>query len=94
MGDSFYNDCIENHIDVTYPAIGCWIDPEEICIKGFINIKKKYAIKMNAVGIGNIIDLFGWASMKVVMFSGCAVYSIWRRTSPLHRKVGISRQKT
>ncbi|KAL0128494.1 hypothetical protein PUN28_003663 [Cardiocondyla obscurior] len=22
-----------------------WIDPEEICIKGFINIKKKYTIK-------------------------------------------------
>ncbi|KAL0098690.1 hypothetical protein PUN28_020646 [Cardiocondyla obscurior] len=38
MGDLFYTDCLENHIDG-------WIDPEEICIKGFINIKKKYAIK-------------------------------------------------
>ncbi|KAL0107448.1 hypothetical protein PUN28_015786 [Cardiocondyla obscurior] len=36
--DSVYNDCIENHIDD-------WIDPEEISIKGFINIKKKYARK-------------------------------------------------
>ncbi|KAL0099136.1 hypothetical protein PUN28_020004 [Cardiocondyla obscurior] len=71
MSDSFYTDCIENHIDVTYPAIGRiyidsepyhevqikhvlklkiphvqpdWIDPEEISIKGFINIKKN-AIK-------------------------------------------------
>ncbi|KAL0098912.1 hypothetical protein PUN28_020820 [Cardiocondyla obscurior] len=70
--DSIYNDCIENHIDVTYPAIGRiyidsepyhevqikhimkikiprvqpdWIDPEEINIIGFINIKKKYARK-------------------------------------------------
>ncbi|KAL0108687.1 hypothetical protein PUN28_015283 [Cardiocondyla obscurior] len=70
--DSVYNDRIENHIDVTYPAIGRiyidsepfhevqiehimkikiphvqpdWIDPEEIRIKGFINIKKKICDK-------------------------------------------------
>ncbi|KAL0128510.1 hypothetical protein PUN28_003679 [Cardiocondyla obscurior] len=95
MSDSFYNDCIENHIDVTYPAIGRiyidsepfhevqirhvvkikiprpdWIDPEEIHIKGFINIKKNTQLKMNAIVIDNIIYIYGWALMKVAMSSG------------------------
>ncbi|KAL0120498.1 hypothetical protein PUN28_008321 [Cardiocondyla obscurior] len=43
LGDVFVmrqEDRIENHIFVEYPAIGNWIDPHDIKIRGFINIQQ------------------------------------------------------